>query len=792
MGTSVISNTRQGLSSLRIERSWIVSGTPTKESDDVKVSKKAIRSLFYLVKFMRHPTFFVEDASTGGYCNDEARSMLGARGWGFLIQSAFDKGHPQALSRLSGLLGKLMIRHVKMVSLKNVPPPRRLTKFLKMSPVEAENYNTRASLALTNLALTTRAGGRLEKESLLVAPNRKDMLMQIRFMRLMCAGGGPLTVHLSNENRIMTEVMLSSKPCPNPACTRRLVWRKEVANKPKGFHNCKPMDEKYELCLTHSGFSGFGADESVVRRARGFMNRVVRGSKSVCARCGVKLVLQILTPCGHLVCCECLGKCDELRTRCYACNSSYTFDELQLLQPGFDVDFTETLKESATRRNLAQQRSQGSRPLRPSNAEDHDGVVGGTKSRYIISKLRELRSKKRSPEDPLLKVVIFSQFQRSLNYIGHDLYMQFGPDSFAEHYGPYRSVELQKFKENSSIKWTCDTCDFENVEVDGRCQQLKFSILPHVAPGEVARPRVWVPASKIQGYYLGRRLQLGESVYVHDAECADGGYSGNVTNIKYCGRPRARGTHKKVACDCFVLLLCSDGSHGLDLSYVNHMIMLETVWERGLEKQIVARAYRMGANRRKPLEVECLVMEDTIEHHMFRIHQEESGGPAQMSHRLLRGLRLLRPNKWNAKGHRAVKGKKRKRARIVHFSSLQDEAVSADEGRLSAPRSISKAKSASTSRSISNGHSEASVQLPVTQETNPVFRSAIEAAMAEASGATSHLEFDGTAKEAVIHRMLDPSGHDHLQQYAKPHLERRTKLPLQILATLHPCQAVTP
>ena len=120
-------------------------------------------------------------------------------------------------------------------------------------------------------------------------------------------------------------------------------------------------DEKYELCLTHSGFSGFGADESVARRARGFMNRVVRGSKAF-VRVAVWLVLQILTPCGHLVCCECLGKCDELRTRCYACNSSYTFDELQLLQPGFDVDFTETLKESATRRNLASATISGSDP----------------------------------------------------------------------------------------------------------------------------------------------------------------------------------------------------------------------------------------------------------------------------------------------------------------------------------------------------------------------------------------------------------------------------------------------
>ena len=83
-----------------------------------------------------------------------------------------------------------MIRHVKMVSLKNVPPPRRLTEISEDVPCRGRKLQYKSKLGTNNLALTTRAGGRLEKESLLVAPNRKDMLMQIRFMRLMC--GGPL------------------------------------------------------------------------------------------------------------------------------------------------------------------------------------------------------------------------------------------------------------------------------------------------------------------------------------------------------------------------------------------------------------------------------------------------------------------------------------------------------------------------------------------------------------------------------------------------------------------------
>lgn len=38
--------------------------------------------------------------------------------------------------------------------------------------------------------------------------------------------------------------------------------------------------------------------------------------------------------------------------------------------------------------------------------------------------------------------------------------------------------------------------------------------------------------------------------------------------------------------ECFVLLLGKRGAHGLDLSFVTHMFLMEQIWDRSLETQV--------------------------------------------------------------------------------------------------------------------------------------------------------------------------------------------------------------
>ncbi|OWZ17619.1 hypothetical protein PHMEG_0008416 [Phytophthora megakarya] len=63
--------------------------------------------------------------------------------------------------------------------------------------------------------------------------------------------------------------------------------------------------------------------------------------------------------------------------------------------------------------------------------------------------------------------------------------------------------------------------------------------------------------------------------------------------------------------DVHVLLLSNLGSHGLDLSFVTHIFLLEEIWDKSVEQQVISRAHRMGAKH--SVVVEQLWMRGTVE-----------------------------------------------------------------------------------------------------------------------------------------------------------------------------------
>ena len=44
-----------------------------------------------------------------------------------------------------------------------------------------------------------------------------------------------------------------------------------------------------------------------------------------------------------------------------------------------------------------------------------------------------------------------------------------------------------------------------------------------------------------------------------------------------------------------LLLLCEDGSHGLDLSFVTHLFLVNAIRDPAKLRQVISRAHRMGA-----------------------------------------------------------------------------------------------------------------------------------------------------------------------------------------------------
>ena len=82
---------------------------------------------------------------------------------------------------------------------------------------------------------------------------------------------------------------------------------------------------------------------------------------------------------------------------------------------------------------------------------------------------------------------------------------------------------------------------------------------------------------------------------------------GRLTKWGRCGARMPEGSGWSARpCDCFVLLLTRDGSHGLDLSFVTHLFLINEVSDPAKRQQVVSRAHRMGATG--PVIVETVLL----------------------------------------------------------------------------------------------------------------------------------------------------------------------------------------
>ncbi|XP_031373189.1 F-box protein At3g54460 isoform X1 [Punica granatum] len=72
---------------------------------------------------------------------------------------------------------------------------------------------------------------------------------------------------------------------------------------------------------------------------------------------------------------------------------------------------------------------------------------------------------------------------------------------------------------------------------------------------------------------------------------------------------------------CMALLMDGSAALGLDLSFVSHVFLMEPIWDKSMEEQVISRAHRMGAAR--PIHVETLAMRGTIEQQMLELLQDD-------------------------------------------------------------------------------------------------------------------------------------------------------------------------
>eukprot|EP00941_MAST-03F_sp_MAST-3F-sp1_P003715 g3715.t1 len=305
---------------------------------------------------------------------------------------------------------------------------------------------------------------------------------------------------------------------------------------------------------------------------------------------------------------------------------------------------------------------------------------GGAKAEYICNRLDELFRNERvmrkkqglhtnEKRNRPCKVVVYSQFQSVLNVVGSDLLIRFGEDAVAEFFGKWKDEAMYKFRLGKKRIWSCNYCGYnQNTPIEKACDQTYFLVEfpataveheqalarlkdPEIAINEqtafqafenafayafpsklpysmrkkkhMLNPswgtaqshgfyvRKWVHQSSVNEYFIGARFGLGSFVSI-------GNKRGRIIFITKCGARRENILLEEKKVNCPILLLSSNGSVGLDLSFVTHMFLLDKIWADDVETQVIARANRMGATQ--PVIVEQLIAKDTIEELMIKMN----------------------------------------------------------------------------------------------------------------------------------------------------------------------------
>jgi Helicase conserved C-terminal domain len=305
-----------------------------------------------------------------------------------------------------------------------------------------------------------------------------------------------------------------------------------------------------------------------------------------CPCCTLELPLLLVLPCcGQLVCTECVQE-----RSCTLCDQDFdrdTVEWLQKLQPGFDLQWRANVVESLRRRA--------------------PGTITGDPETFGIA-LDETNDGNAIVAIP--GVALLPNERRRASRFGDGHVCRFDRQARdgrcvlcrSEHECDLRGLgETDALPECRHCGRIAEACPTNESKARYLAETLAQSIR---APGQPLKVIVFSQfreALNCVGHRLLKRF-------------------GAACIAEYWGRFRTQELSKFVASEaCFCMLLSKDGSEGLDLSFVTHIFFIEAVWDKALEEQVVARAWRMGATG--SVSVETLVAEHSIEEIMHNVHE---------------------------------------------------------------------------------------------------------------------------------------------------------------------------
>ena len=538
------------------QRRWGMTGTPTKQT----VSQNGLNNMLGLMGFLQHDFF---TARSGG---DKV--------WKTHIAKSWTDGNLASFYRLRSLLFLLMIRHTKL-DIKELPPPIFETTVIPMSPLQVTTYNTLVSAVQSNLLLTSFKGSKTsgEQDSLLHRSQAKFASEVLSNIRLVCCGGTLVFPSITEKN-----------------------WT-----------------EFFDLCKFKHRM-----DPSSIIKLEDYIHRAtVREESTACSCCGMLLSTLLVLPCSCLLCTECMTNDSNV---CIMCNQEFDVDDFQRLQPGFEYKWKDhdllKAEEAAHKKEKAEagdnsisipnpsEEIDASREGETENAVHH---VNEGQNQLLIRPPSE-RRRTRKPGDGHV-----CEYSRS-----------FQPGKctlcFAEH----------SYCKLINDRSCCKTC-YQEAEECPEYESKSFYLFKKLAglfreqqKSEANFMPTFLKNSSIAADSGRHRLkvivfsQFRKTLNVVGDRLLRGFGTAHVA--EYWGTYRSSELHKFVHDpECFVMLLGKDGSEGLDLSFVTHLVFLEAVWDKSLEQQAVARAWRMGA--KGPVKVETLLAKNSVEEQLWKLEQ---------------------------------------------------------------------------------------------------------------------------------------------------------------------------
>lgn len=330
-----------------------------------------------------------------------------------------------------------------------------------------------------------------------------------------------------------------------------------------------------------------------------YLHRAVTGQLSSCECCSIMLSTLLVFPCGCLVCTECV---DHTTTQCIVCSKPFDVDLFQRLQPGMNYQWLhnveEELKEkknnpTATATNLEEQPQQ------------RQPVLEGGAGMLVPIDPTIPRRRTRKPGDGHICEYSpkLTTGECLLCWKVHDDCILLNSNKKCE--VCHRRAEECPESETKSSNVVNKLVDLYQNHDSYQQQLLSSSLLERKKrPLKVIVFSQFRKVLNLTGDRLIRRFGSG---------CV----------AEYWGSFRKKELHKFIySKDCFCMLLGNDGSEGLDLSFVTNIFFMEVIYDKSLEQQAVARAWRMGATG--SVQVETLVAQTSVEETMNQLEQEFS------------------------------------------------------------------------------------------------------------------------------------------------------------------------